>query len=167
MHLFRPSRVSRGADQDTTEKTMKEQTLNELILQSLEHEQGGVQVYETAVRLAINDDLREEWEKYLAQTRRHVELLTEVCATFDLDPNEQIPARAIVRTVGEALVKAMTAAAAAGNPEAAELVACEAIVLAETKDHANWELIGECASGRGEKTHDSAEGLRSGRRPGG
>ena len=30
-------------------------------------------------------------------------------------------------------------------PEAAELVACECIVLAETKDHLDWELIGKCA----------------------
>lgn len=26
-----------------------------------------------------------------------------------------------------------------------ELVACDCVVLAETKDHANWELIGKCA----------------------
>ena len=29
--------------------------------------------------------------------------------------------------------------------DAAELVACECVVLAETKDHFDWELIGECA----------------------
>ena len=32
-----------------------------------------------------------------------------------------------------------------GNPEAAQLVACECVVLAETKDHLDWELIGKCA----------------------
>jgi len=31
---------------------------------------------------------------------------------------------------------------AAGDPDAAQLVAGECVVLAETKDHANWELIG-------------------------
>jgi hypothetical protein len=40
---------------------------------------------------------------------------------------------------------AMKKALAAGDPQAAELVACECVVLAETKDHADWELIGECA----------------------
>lgn len=39
----------------------------------------------------------------------------------------------------------MKMALAAGDPPAAELVACDCVVLAETKDHANWELIGECA----------------------
>ena len=31
------------------------------------------------------------------------------------------------------------------DPPAAELVACECIVLAETKDHFDWDLIGRCA----------------------
>ena len=44
-------------------------------------------------------------------------------------------------TIGESLVKAMEMARQAGPPEAAELVACECVVEAETKDHLNWELI--------------------------
>jgi hypothetical protein len=46
---------------------------------------------------------------------------------------------------GKALVIAMKMALAASDPSAAQLVACDCVVLAETKDHANWELIGECA----------------------
>jgi hypothetical protein len=40
----------------------------------------------------------------------------------------------------------MRAALQAGKPEAAELVACECVVLAETKDHADWELISKVAA---------------------
>ena len=54
---------------------------------------------------------------------------------------ENNPGRLVVRHVGESLVKAMELALQAGSPEAAELVACECIVQAETKDHLNWELI--------------------------
>ena len=54
---------------------MNRNQLKELILQSLEHERGGVEVYETAVECAVNDDLREEWSEYLAQTRKHVQIL--------------------------------------------------------------------------------------------
>jgi hypothetical protein len=32
-----------------------------------------------------------------------------------------------------------------GRGPAAELVACECIVIAETKDHLDWELLGKCA----------------------
>jgi len=100
---------------------MKQQQLNDLILQSLEHELGGVQVYRTAVECAVNADLKEEWSKYLGQTETHVEILTSVCAAFDLDPEKKLPSRDVIRTVGEALVKAMRMARAAGNPEAAQL----------------------------------------------
>jgi hypothetical protein len=52
----------------------------------------------------------------------------------------------------------MKMALAASDPPAAELVACECVVLAETKDHADWELIGECAKALG---GDVAAALRT------
>ena len=67
---------------------MKQDQLNELLLQSLEHEKGGVKVYETALRCVVNKDLREEWKKYLEQTRNHVKVLTEVCETLRLKPEQ-------------------------------------------------------------------------------
>jgi rubrerythrin len=124
---------------------MDRNQLNGLILQSLEHERGGVQVYETAVEAAVNDDLREEWSEYLTQTRRHVQILEGVCRKFELDPEEPSPGRKIVHDLGASLVAAMRAAQDAGNPAAAQLVACECVVLAETKDHADWELLSKCA----------------------
>jgi rubrerythrin len=119
--------------------------LKELLLQSLEHERGGVIVYQTALECVINEDLEEEWEKYLGQTEKHVELLTTACEALGLDPDEMTPGRKIVQHTGKSLVVAMKMALAAADPPAAELVACECVVLAETKDHFDWELIGECA----------------------
>lgn len=119
--------------------------LKELLLQSLEHEMGGVKVYETALECALNEDLKEEWEKYLKQTQRHVEIMHEVCLAMDIDPGEHNPSRNIVHDMGASLVKAMKQASKAGNPVAAQLTACECVVLAETKDHLDWELIGEAA----------------------
>ncbi|PTU30561.1 hypothetical protein [Stenotrophobium rhamnosiphilum] len=124
---------------------MKNKQLKELLIQSLEHERGGVEVYTTAVQCAMNDDLREEWSKYLGQTKHHVEVLIGVFQDLSLDIDEETPGRQIVHDLGAALVKAMNAALKAGDPVAAELVACECVVLAETKDHLNWELIGACA----------------------
>jgi hypothetical protein len=104
-----------------------------------------VQVYETALRCVQNDELQEEWEKYLDQTKNHVQVMLRLCSTFELDSEEMTPGRAVVRHIGQSLVKAMEMALQAGPPEAAELVACECVVEAETKDHLNWELI-EAAS---------------------
>lgn len=117
----------------------------ELLLQSLEHEMGGVKVYETAVRCAVNPDLREEWDQYLEQTNRHVEILTALCVELEIDPQEESPGRPIVRSLGAALVQAMEMAKQGGKPAAAQIVAAECVVLAETKDHLDWELIGKCA----------------------
>lgn len=118
---------------------------NELLLQSLEHERGGVHVYQTAIKCALRDDLRGEWQKYLAQTEDHVASLTNICETFSLDPFTTTPGTQIVKMLGKALVTAMETALSAGNPQAAQIVAAECIVLAETKDHLDWELLGEAA----------------------
>lgn len=124
---------------------MISEQLKELLRQALEHERGGVLVYKTALECVVNAELRDEWSKYLDQTENHVAILTQVFKSLGLDPNERSPGCEIVHHNGKSLVIAMKMALAAGDPAAAELVACDCVVLAETKDHANWELIGECA----------------------
>ena len=124
---------------------MKTKQLDELILQSLEHEMGGVKVYETAIECAVNADLKEEWEKYLQQTKTPVQILEEVCGVMKIDARQETPSRKVVRTVGEGLLAAMKLAKSAGDPAAAQIVAAEAVVLAETKDHLDWELLSKCA----------------------
>ena len=116
----------------------------ELLLQSLEHEKGGVLVYRTALKCALNEDLQEEWEKYLEETTHHVEVVTDLCRKLGIDAAKETPGMLVVRHMGKSLVAAMEMALKAGKPDAAQLVACECVVLAETKDHLNWELIGKC-----------------------
>jgi rubrerythrin len=125
---------------------MKDEQVRELLYQALETEIGGVNVYATALRCVENDDLKEEWDKYLEQTKTHVTIMEDTLSKLGLDPNEETPGRKVVRTIGESLVEAMELALAEGEPGAAQLVAAEAVVLAETKDHQNWHLIGEVVS---------------------
>jgi rubrerythrin len=124
---------------------MNNDQVHELLYQALETELGGAQVYETALRCVKNDDLREEWERYHQQTTHHVEIVRGLLEVFGLDPKAETHGRSVVRHIGASLVKAMEMALAQGTPEAAELVAAESVTLAETKDHLNWELIGEAA----------------------
>jgi len=124
---------------------MNNQQLNELLYQALETELGGVEVYTTALRCAQNEELKEEWEEYLDQTRKHVQIVQNVMDQLGLDPEKETPGRQVVRHTGESLVKAMEMALKEGEPEEAQVVAAECVVLAETKDHMNWELIGEAA----------------------
>lgn len=119
--------------------------VNELLCQMLETELGGVQIYTTALQCARNGDLKKEWEEYLDQTKHHVEVMHELFTKLGLDPEQDTPGRKVVRHLGESLVEAMQLAKQGGKPEAAELVACECVVLAETKDHQNWHLLSQCA----------------------
>jgi rubrerythrin len=124
---------------------MEDKNLKELLCQALETELGGVQIYTTALRCVVNEDLKKEWEEYLEQTQRHVEVVQDVLTSLGIDPKANTPGRKVVRHIGESLVKAMEMALSGGEPEAAQIVAAECVVLAETKDHLNWELIGEAA----------------------
>jgi ferritin-like metal-binding protein YciE len=124
---------------------VKASKLKELVLQSLEHERGGVKIYQTALTCAVDENLKEEWQTYLQQTQNHVRVLNQVCAALKLDPEERTPGTQILHNMGATLVDAMEEARAAGDAEAAQLVACECVVLAETKDHLDWELLGAAA----------------------
>ena len=125
---------------------MKNEQLHQLLYEALETEMGGVQVYKMAIQCAVNQDLKEEWEKYLEQTHNHEQVVRELLAKFSLDPQAETPGRKVVRHIGESLVGAMERARKSGKPQAAQIVAAECVVLAETKDHLNWELIGQVAT---------------------
>jgi rubrerythrin len=126
-------------------KTLLANVPVDLLYQALETEKGGVQVYTTALRCALNKDLREEWNEYLEQTKTHVQVVADILRALGLDANAETPGRKVVRYIGTSLVKAMELALRSADPEAAQIVAAECVVLAETKDHLNWELIGELA----------------------
>ena len=135
-----------------------EEQVHDLLYQAYETELGGVQVYEAALACARNDDLRDEWDHYLDQTRHHVELVEESLRAFGLDPEQETPGRQVVRHTGEALVKTIALAQGNATPEQAQVVAAECVTLAETKDHLNWELIGEVVK---RLTGDPAKVLRA------
>jgi rubrerythrin len=125
---------------------MRTEQLHELLVQSLEHERRGVMVYRAALECVQNDELREEFEKYLEQTEKHVRILEGVFETCGLDVETDTPGRRILQDLGQALVAAINVAKDAGDPCAAELVACECVVLAETKDHLDWALLKACVN---------------------
>ena len=131
---------------------------DELLQQMLETELGGVLVYEAALLCALNDDLKEEWEKYLEQTKRHVAIVQTLMEALGVMPQET-PGRLVVRHIGKSLVAAIKMAKASAPPPAAEIVACECVVHAETKDHSNWELLStyaQVAKGEEKKAIDAA-----------
>jgi hypothetical protein len=51
----------------------------------------------------------------------------------------------VVRFIVQLLLHAMTRAKGGGDPAATEVVACECVVFAKTRDHQNWSLLSNCA----------------------
>lgn len=139
----------------TMEATKVSKQVGDLLYQALEAEMGGVEIYRQAILCARNADLKKEWKKYLEQTESHVETVRGVFDALSLDPEAATPGRQIVRDKGKALIAAM-AKALKDAPEAAQIVAAECVVDAETKDHQNWELIGILAE---KLTGEAAEAL--------
>ena len=122
----------------------------DLLLQAVETELGGVEVYRTALKCVQREDLRSEWEKYLTQTKEHVRVLQELCEAHGIDPDEDSQGRLGVRVVGKSLVQAMLLSLGNDSPSASELVAAECVTLAETKDHLNWSLLADVGNGAGD-----------------
>jgi rubrerythrin len=122
-----------------------EKQVTELLYQALETERGGIKIYTAALQNAVNEALHKEWEEYLEETKNHERVLTNVFEEMGLDTEAQTPGRAVVAYQGASLVEAIEMARASGDPVGAQLVAAECVVLAETKDHQNWELIGKVA----------------------
>ena len=120
----------------------------DLLYQTLESEMSGMKVYATALGCVQRETLRVEWEKRSKQTHKHVEIVRRLLADLGLDPHRESVGRQIVRHIGNALVDAMQMALRSRVPAAAEIVAAECVLVAETKDHANWSLIG-CLFGNG------------------
>ena len=119
--------------------------LEDLVLQMMETELGGEKIYRAAIATAINGDLKEEWQGYLKETLHHQDVVRGLCATLGLNADQQSPTRTVVRHIGKSLVQAIEMAQRNALPAAAQIVAAECVVLAETKDHSNWELLGRVA----------------------
>lgn len=121
--------------------------VEELFLQLIEHELGSMDVYATALHYARSVSLREEWELAIEDTRAHLDVLVAFCEALGLNPSKETPGRVIARHLGVALVEAMNMAVTARNPATAELVACECVLLSETKAQFGWELLRLCSEG--------------------
>ncbi len=125
---------------------MKMRQVEELLLQSLEHEMCGVTIFTTAVECAVNPALEEEWVKYLDETKTHVIRLEFVCRSVGVDPRKPRPRERVVRHLGTApragddhgARRRRPRGRRAGRPAGGRSPR-------EVRDHLNWGLIGKCA----------------------
>src|SRR5574338_12341 len=117
--------------------------VHELLLQALETERGGIQIYTEAIAAAVNDDLRKEWQEYLEQTRTHEQVLASVFEALGMDTEEQSPGRKIVAHLGQSLVSAIRMARKDAGP-AAEVLQQAYDAVEQDEDHHLFHTMGWC-----------------------
>ncbi len=110
--------------------------LKEFLSEMLAVEQGGVELYDRALEELEHDDLRSKLEQYHEQTQRHVELCQEMLNAAGGNEDEMSPAAEAAEHKAQGLLSADV------PPELKDINNLENLVLAETKDHWNWELLG-------------------------
>jgi rubrerythrin len=99
-------------------------------------ERGGVELYDRALEELAHDDLRSKLEQFHEQTERHVELCQEMLNAAGANEEEMSPAAEAAEHKAQGLLSAEV-------PEhMKDINNIENLVLAETKDHWNWELLG-------------------------
>ena len=106
-------------------------------------EQGGEELYEKALTLVFDPEVKSKFKEYLEQTRNHQKVLTNVIKRLGGNPKMQSPTAKLAEEKAQSLLKSMSKSGL--SKEQRQLNAIENIVLAETKDHADWELLGKIA----------------------
>jgi rubrerythrin len=123
--------------------------LHELLSEFLAVEMGGQALYERALELVSDTEVRTKFRQFLKQTINHQKVLTDLIRKLGGNPRMQSPGAKAAAAKAQGLLRTMGRAGL--SKDAAQLNAIENIVLAETKDHADWELLGKIAR----QTNDS------------
>lgn len=126
--------------------------LHQLLQQSLGAAMGGIQVYRSAIECALRSDLRREWQIYLDATSTQRHLLAGALTKLGLDVEQSTPGRLVSAHIAASLVQSIRMAKETANPETAQLVAAECVMMAESQFRMNWSLIKLLADYAGEPT---------------
>ena len=119
-------------------------TLKDVLSEFLAVELGGQKLYERALKLVSDSEVQTKFREYHRQTLNHQKVLISIIQKLGGNPKFRSAAAKIAGEKALALLRTMGSAAGLSKDER-QLNAIENIVLAETKDHADWELIGKIA----------------------
>jgi len=112
-------------------------TLSEI----LTHERCGTHLYRSVAARSLNPMLKRKYEEFGAQTLRHAELLEELITTMGGDPQYVSPAARAIQGSDTKLIESTWALEGSVDVMTAEAVMLTAVFIAESVDHANWQLL--------------------------
>ena len=118
----------------------------DLLSACLAHERCGAQLYRSVAGRTADAELRAQYEHFGEETREHVERLEQFIVAADGDPQYVSASARATEKAGVGLLECTYLLGGSLDPMTAELVMLEAVMLAEAKDHSNWELLAQLAS---------------------
>lgn len=113
----------------------------DLLSAALTHERCGVHLYRSAVARSANPVLKSKYEDFERDTLRHVEILESTIAAMGGDPQYVSPMARAVEGMNTHLLESTLTLNGSIDVMGQEMVLLDAVLLAETIDHANWSNL--------------------------
>jgi rubrerythrin len=123
---------------------MEQQVLLDKLSEFLTVEQGGLQLYEVAASHAVEPELQRRYQQFAQQTAQHRAVLVTLIKRLGGDPNYVSPTARLAQVKAEKLLSACLIVEGLSLQEI-EANDLENLLLAETKDHADWEVLSQLA----------------------
>jgi rubrerythrin len=121
---------------------------NEVLLDKLSEflmvQQCGWQLYRVVGSRTTDPELQARYQEFGEETDRHRTILTQLIKDLGGDPDYVSPTARVAQVKSEALLQSVLVSGPL-SPEELQVSDLENVVLAETKDHADWELLGQLA----------------------
>jgi rubrerythrin len=119
---------------------MERTVLLDLLSEFLMVEQGGLELYRVAAARCTDAALAQRYAAFGEETARHREILVRLIERLGGDPAYVSPTARLAQAKAAAVVQTALVADGLSQPER-EAADLENVLLAETKDHADWHLL--------------------------
>ncbi len=121
---------------------MNNQVLLDKLSEFLMVEQGGLQLYTVAAARTTNRQLKSRYDAFGKETAHHRQVLVQLIERLGGDPSYISPTARVAQFKGAKLLESSSCVAGLSQEEL-EANDLENVLLAETKDHADWELLAQ------------------------
>ena len=140
-HKSHGNEMSRSSSGSRTRRApaLSAEWLRDFLSEMLAVEKGGVKLYERALSDLEHSELEDKLTEFPKQTHRHIELCTSMLELAGGDSNYQSPGAQAADHKADGLITAEV------PPKMLDQNNIENLVLAETKDHWNWEMLASIA----------------------
>jgi len=115
----------------------------DLLSGMLAHERCGVHLYRAVAARSNNPMLQQRYEEFGQETLHHVEVLEQLITTLGGNPNYVSPTARAVHGMDSNLVESTFMLNGALDVMTREMAMLDAVFLAESMDHANWQLLSQ------------------------